>query len=179
LSDKEDAYVGASEDGPDLWADAPGGGIGTIVRPTDNNGKETGEYIGGEVHSSPAGIVGVDAMAGLQHVAYPCSNCTLLVVYCRFKNISAVTHTFNPLQAELAEKASPLVAVGSEGSYVFAKNAASWEKLRKLPAINTGGKFPSGETWKFGYIFAVSKGTSVWKLMYHGIQIAEIKPEQK
>jgi hypothetical protein len=103
----------------------------------------------------------------------------LLVVYCKFKNVSAVTHIFNPLQVELADKAGPLVAAGSQGSYVFAKNADSWDKLRKLPEINTGGKFPSGGTWEFGYIFGVSKDTSVWRLMYHGIQIAEVHPKRK
>ncbi len=176
LSDKEAAYIG---DGDDLYANDPGSGLGAIVRPM-HNGKESGEYFGGEIHSTSTAIVGVDRLAGLRHVAYPCSNCTLLVVYLRIQEcLRGDLYTFNPLQVELAEKAGPLVAAGSEGSYVFAKNAASWENSESSLRSIQGGKFPSGETWEFGYVFAVSKETSVWKLVYHGIQIAEVKPEKK
>jgi hypothetical protein len=152
LADKAQAYVG---DGDDLYAQpAPfGGGMSMIVMLTGDD-KKTHSYLAGEAHS-PIGMT--------------------LIVECEFKNVSVTTQTFHPLDIELGGKAGALVAAGVGSSYPFAKDAPTWDRLRKKVAWSV----EKGGTRTLTYVFGVSKDASVWKLMYHGIQVAELKPEKK
>ena|ERR1022692_3343143 len=99
----------------------------------------------------------------------------ILIVEYEFKNISSAAQTLHPLDIELGGKTGTLVAAGFDSSYPFAKDAATWTRLKKKVTLG----IQPGDTRSVTYVFGVvSKDASVWKLMYNGIQIAELKPEK-
>jgi hypothetical protein len=151
LADKAQTYVG---DGDDLYAPQSfGGGMSSIVMLRGDN-DEAHAYLAGEASSPDGG--------------------TLLVVECNFKNISASTQTFYPLEVQLAGKAGALVALGVGSSYPFAKNAVAWDKLRRKVVWSV----EKGDTRTLTYVFGVLKDTSVWKLMYDRTEIADLSPKR-
>lgn len=75
---------------------------------------------------------------------------------------------------ELDGNVGTLMAAGIASSYPFAKDAATWDRLRKTVVWSVK---PGDGGGSFSYIFGVPrKDPSVWKLMYYGIQIAELRP---
>lgn len=153
LTDKAQAYVG---DGDDLYAQNYGGGMSMIAMVTGDD-KRSHSYLAGEV-SSHAGSV-------------------ILMAHCTFDYTSAATQTFHPLDMELDGNVGALMAAGIASSYPFAKSAATWDRLRKTVVWRVKQGDGGGSV---SYVFGVpKKNPSVWKLMYHGIQIAELKPEKE
>ena len=157
LADKAQVYQGDGEDIVQRHPPLDGGSPLVIMQEGDD--KKMYGYIAGEIHVS---------------------NSMMLIAECQFTNTSAADQTFHPLDIELSGKSGTLVAVGLGslrlGSLPFAKDVATWDKLRK----KRFWPLEKGKTEEniITYVFVVSKDASSWKLMYHGTQIAELKPEK-
>jgi hypothetical protein len=151
LADKAQVYVGG---GDDVYAQSFGGGMQSIVIVKGDDGVERG-YLAGESKSSEGAWV--------------------LLVHCNFKNTSGSQQVFHPIDVDLADKAGGLMAFGSASSYPFAKDEATWARLKKKVVW----KFDPDKTPEATYVFLVLKGATSWKLMYHQVQIAEITPDKK
>lgn len=150
ILDKVPAYVGLGGDGDDLEKQeinipGMGGGMNSILIQHEHT------YVAGEVTSR--------------------DNFRMLVVQCRFANVSASPENFHPLDVRFNGSDSALVAAGT-GTYPFAKAASTWDRLRKELMWSLG----SEDTRSLVYVFEVPKDAANYRLMYNGVQIAELHP---
>jgi hypothetical protein len=148
IADKAQAYVG---EGDDISYPVFGNGMSMMVMLTGDD-KTTHTYLAGEINS-PSGKV--------------------LIARCTFENTSESTQTFFPLEINVDGNDGTLVAVGAGVDYPFAKDAPTWERLRK--ASSSAWSLRKGTPDTLIYVFGVAADTPTrkLKLMYQGSQIAQ------
>jgi hypothetical protein len=150
--------------------------------PSSTIGDKAQVYIGdGDDLEAPEvfGFSGMSAIIMLKNHAYLAGEITsgdgkVLVVHCKFTNVSPAGQTFHPLDVRLSWSDNALVAAGT-GSYPFAKDAAAWARLRKELTWTLAFRHPQTMV----YVFGAPKDASVYQLTYEGIQIAEVHPKKR